>query len=668
MDRPKHRRFIFVGIALLAAGALLLLGRQWSSSPGPAALPAKEATARQSTPELDRAEPIVAHEAAQPAASTPAASPTQSATGLRGRIVDAVTRKPVREFTVRLERIEREGGGTIRRNEPLVRKFASDTGRFAWDVAAGYWLGTVQAAGYQQFNLEEQEFSADKPTRERVMPLLRGLALRGRVFDNNTGAGLPDARIGFRKASAEDNGREMSAPVQPEADGTFTLDGVPAGDIVLFIGATGYAYRELELTVDEGTAPIEIALSVGGKIAGVVKTAAGAPVKGRLWLNGPTNFIGELDAAGRFSYEHMRPGRYTVSADTEAGSASLEFVLRQDERKEDLVLILGAGRSIRGVVKGLRPEQLSQAHLSLRREAAPQFFSARPNAQGTYAFNGVPPGRAVISVYGGGRQFEKRVEVPGDGDATLDIVFPAGARLSGRITRGGEPAANKGVWMQLADDRSGILYRAFSSVDGQYEIEGVPPGEYRLRADEDISRVIAIAGDAVLNIDIPLVQLAARVAEDGGAVPIVGANVYLRGSEPATARVRGDKQTDHFGQFTLIGIEPGEIVLMVYKQGYELHREKIAYSAPITNKTVTLRKSAGVDVRVKPGSRRFPRGFTLTQYIPNSDYEIDLWMPLDREGLCHVPAALAGTSFHIGRFSGEPIIIEEWDGQSFELP
>jgi hypothetical protein len=43
-------------------------------------------------------------------------------------------------------------------------------------------------------------------------------------------------------------------------------------------------------------------------------------------------------------------------------------------------------------------------------------------------------------------------------------------------------------------------------------------------------------------------------------------------------------------------------------------------------------------------------------------------MPLDREGLCHVPAALAGTTLHIGRFSGEPIVIEDWDGQSFELP
>jgi hypothetical protein len=177
-----------------------------------------------------------------------------------------------------------------------------------------------------------------------------------------------------------------------------------------------------------------------------------------------------------------------------------------------------------------------------------------------------------------------------------------------------------------------------------------------------------MAGDAVLNIDIPSAQLSARVVEDGGSVPVVGADVYVRGSARETARVRGDKQTDDFGQFTFTGIEPGEIVLMVYKPGYEMHRETIAYFSPITNRTIALRKSAGVEVRVQPGSRRFPRGFTITQSFPDNDYVVDLWMPLDREGVGHVPSALAGTTLQVGRFSGKPIVIEQWDGQPFELP
>ena len=75
-----------------------------------------------------------------------------------------------------------------------------------------------------------------------------------------------------------------------------------------------------------------------------------------------------------------------------------------------------------------------------------------------------------------------------------------------------------------------MLYRATTSADGQYELEGVPPGDYFIRADKDIIRRITVVGDDVLNIDIPLVQLSAQVVEDGGAVPIVGASVYVRGS------------------------------------------------------------------------------------------------------------------------------------------
>jgi hypothetical protein len=357
-----------------------------------------------------------------------------------------------------------------------------------------------------------------------------------------------------------------------------------------------------------------------------------------------------------------------VLADTSAGSAAHELILQQDEIKDGIVLIVGGGRSIRGIVKGLRPEQVQEAYLLLQTESDNTSFSAHPDETGAYAINGVPPGRALISVFGAGVHLEKRVDVPADQDVTLDIAFPIGGRLSGRVTQGGKPAAHKSIWMRPVEDKSDTLYQASTAEDGSYEIEGLPAGDYFLRADEDISRRIAIAGDAVLNIDIPSVQFSARVAEEGGAVPIVGANVYLRGSTPETARVRSDKQTDDFGQVALTGIEPGELELLVYKPGYELHRESISYSSPITNKTITLRKDAGVEVRVRLDSRRFPRGFTITRNIPGNEYVLDLWMPLDRDGVGHVPSALAGTTFQIGRFSGRPIVIEEWDGQPFELP
>jgi hypothetical protein len=667
MDRPK-RRSILAALVLLAGGALLLLGRQWTPQPEhrivQTELPRKQST----EPQPAKVEPTRVEADAPSSPALPPTPTTEPATGFRGRVIDAVTRRPLPEFEVQLTAIKREGLGTSYL-EPIKRTFQAKSGRFTWsEVAAGTWVADVSARGHQMFNVPEFQIEAGKPTREIVMPLLPGYALGGRVIDLGTGAGIADAWISFRPVG-QNEGPRSRASTKSKDDGSFTLDGVPGGDIVLTAGAKEFAYRELRIAVDEKTPPQEIALSTGGTIAGMVTTTSGAPVKGRIWLSGPgPSYMGESNEAGQFSYKHMPPGHYSVAADTSAGSARQKFVLQQDELKDGIVLVVGAGRSVRGVVRGPRPEQIPKTHLLLRAESGEASMSMNPDERGAYVFNGVPPGPAEIMVYAAGVQFEKHIEVPVDQDVTFDIVLPAGARLSGRVTQGGKPAPNKGLWMRPTDANAEMLYRTSTSAEGDYEIEGLPPGDYRLRADDDISRAVTIAGDLVVNIDIPAVQLAARVTEDGGSVPIVGADVYVRGSAPETARVRGDKKTDDFGQFALTGIEPGEIVLIVYKAGYELYREKISYSSPSTNRTITLRKSDGVEVRVKTGSRRFPTGFTITQSFPGNDNVVDIWVPLDRERVGRVPSALAGTTFQIGRFSGQPLVFEDWDGQPFELP
>lgn len=113
------------------------------------------------------------------------------------------------------------------------------------------------------------------------------------------------------------------------------------------------------------------------------------------------------------------------------------------------------------------------------------------------------------------------MDVPADRDVTFDIDLPTGARLSGCITQGGKSAAGRNVWMRPIGNKPDLIYSAITSEDGQYKIEGLRPGDCRLRAEGDISREVKIAGDAVLDIDIPLAQLSARVVDDGGTLPIV---------------------------------------------------------------------------------------------------------------------------------------------------
>jgi hypothetical protein len=666
MDRPKHRRLILLGVVLVAVGFVLLVWRPWISTTVPT--PVVEKTEK---PPL--AEPIANHaEPPRVEAAAPASTPASAEGGtFRGRVLDAATRQPVPEFEVQLVGVPR---GHIRGNEPRVAQtFESADGRFAWQRApVGTWNVMVSAPGYQQFRFDGLSIVAGKTSRESVMPMRRGHTLKGRVFDQGSGAGIGDAWVAFRDASVPwpnaDPTRERSE--KSKEDGTFVLDGVPGGEMIVMVGAKDHANRELAVVVGDDTPPLEIGLAAGAKIAGMVLGPDGTPAqKGHLLLAGPgIPFVKPLDETGSFSFAHRPAGRYLLNATTPAGNARLEIELAENEIREDIVLKVSEGRSIRGVIRGLRPEQLERTFISVRSVAKSASFTANPDAQGDYIVRGVPPGRAEVHVTANmSRHTTRSLDVPADKDAVLDIVFPLGARLSGRVTQDGKPAAGRNIWVRSAGGGSDDGYQARTNQDGRYEVEGVPPGEYRVSVDQDANRVVAVAGDAVVNIDIPLVQLGGRVVEEGGTVPIVGAGVHLTGSERQTAHVRNYRETDDFGQFRLTGVEPGEVVLTVYQPGYEMYREKILYSSPITNKMITLRKSAGVELRVRAANGEQAAPVFVNEQTPGSNYGISLWIPLNAEGIGFLPSALAGSTLRIQRSGSMPIVIEKWDGQSLEL-
>lgn len=666
MDRQKHRLSVLIAVVLLAGGMAFALGRQWISPPQPASEPDSGSALQPGEQPSPNGRPASV-EAGNSSAVADASAPTSAAgaTAFRGRVIDAVSQQPVQEFEVHLIRVRPDTGTT---DLPVSKAFRSASGRFIWTaLAEGTWHAAITAPGYQQFNLDKLDLKRSG-TREIAMPLRRGYEVRGRVIELSSGAAVVGAWISFRPFGTEDDFWHKPY-AQSQEDGSFSLDGIPGGDVILTVQESQHAWRRVAARVNEKTPPQEIALSTGGTIAGTVMTAAGAPVKTLVSLLGPGefDFVVETSETGQFAFEHLAASRYGLAAGTDAGRVSHEVNLGEDEINANVVLVLGAGRRISGTVNGFRPEHRDRIEVVARHESKRGLSRATVDQRGTYALNGVEPGNVVVSVFGPSVRFEQSVVVPSEADVTLDIEYPSGARLSGVVTQGGKPVRETTVRLQRVGDKSEVLYEATTSEQGRYEVEGLPPGEYFMRAKGDIVRRITVVGDAVQNIEMTSLRLSARVVEDGDAVPIVGAHVYARGTGRETAGVRSNTQTDDFGRFDLTGIEPGEIVLIVYKPGYELHREKIVYSATGANQAITLRRSAGVEVRVKPGARRFPRGFTITQMLPGSAYAVDLWIPVSREGTCHVPNALAGTTFQIGRFSGEPIVMEKWDGQPFEL-
>ena len=640
---------------MLACGVVVLLGRQ--------SVPPSSAPVREVVHEPDKIASARVEAAPSEAVSSP---PTTNGATFRGRVIDAVTRQPVREFEVQLIRVHR-GPNSYRSEETLTRTFQSSTGRFARkDLQAGTWIAMISAHDYQRFDLAEFSIPAGKTLPELTMPLVRGFTVRGRIFDLNTGAGIADAYVMFVPPDVAYHGDGMHPPsARSKEDGTFELDGVPGGDATLNVSAKSHARASVEVRVNDEMQPVEIGLSTGGAISGGVVTAAGAPIKALLSLDGPDGALYATDDDGVFSFEGLPAGSFTLSGSTSAGAVKQDFELAPGERRSGMILRVVAGRAIRGTVRGLRPEQMKKTFVSAQSQR--QGFQSQVDEQGTYALNGLPPGRANVEVYVPGRRMQKTVDVPADKDVVFDFVFPTGARLSGHVTRGGKPFANERVWMRPAGPKVDSGYSATTSADGQYEIEGLPSGEYRLQADNDIVRSIAIAGDTVLNIEIPSVQVGGHVLEDEGAVPVVAADVYVRGIEAATSQVRADAESDHFGGFKITGVAPGDVELIVYKPGYELYREKVAYSTPITDKTIRLRKGGGVEVRVQRSATEPVRGFYVSDKNPENDWRIDYWIPLDRDGVGVIPSALTGRTLLLDAYVGKPIMIRDWDGSPLEL-
>jgi hypothetical protein len=655
----------------MLALAAVLIGRQTMHSEDARDAPVHVDAEEPFEAPTREAEPSAA--AAAPSNATPSISAPATAAGtLRGRVIDAATRTPVKEFEIQIEPQDMQFN--VNKKPPLTRTFRSASGRFEWQhLTAETWRLSVVARGYQRFDMSDLNVVSGRTAREVVLPLLRGHTVSGRVFDEASGAGIGTAMIKFREVHERRfSMRALSQqPLQVQADGSFVLEGVPPGRVTLSFSARNYVSRELDITVGETTAALDVALTTGGAISGYLVSADGAPATGSVILHsveqrGSTGT--RTTEAGEFSFEYLPAGRYELTGAASSGTGSQQISLVHNQRLAGIVLTLTRGRVVRGVVRGLAPDTLKESHVNLFHFArAGVTLSARVDEQGSYAIAGVPPGNVQVQLSAPGNgSINRRVVVPADEDLTLDFDVLAGFRLSGRMTQQGKPAVGKMVAVAAVGQHKDRHYEAISSQQGLYAIAEIPAGEYTLHAEGLPERRIEIRGDATLDIEIPSTQLGGRVLEEGSVIPVVSADVYVIGVQ-TPANIYLQEQTDHFGRFALTGLDTGDILLSIYKPGYEMYRERLSYDSPITNKSIRLSRSSGVEIRARVAqSDPSRRHLSVGEKIGDS-MVIQLRIPLDENGVGSLPSALAGSTLEIYGGARAPIVIREWNGQPLDL-
>jgi hypothetical protein len=467
-----------------------------------------------------------------------------------------------------------------------------------------------------------------------------GRAAFGRVTDAG-GNPVAGAQVSLQAAAPPGLSARRRAMRDPErypgspsdATGRFELRDLPAGTFDLLVRAPGFAPLTVpSLAVPEGKGATDlgtVALGPGAALQGLVVDAQGNPIAGaevrakaaqqepllilRTRDAGPADAVTAAD--GSFLLADRSPGESLTLAVTHPsyGPGSLPGVAVPAAAPVRIVLqpagqvagraVDGDGKPVAGAAVLLSEEEPA----SLGGQAA-MFGSGRlhrgtTDDEGGFSFDGVSPGAFRLSARAPRYQEAEltNLELKAGQDLTrLEIVLRAGATVEGRVLSPDGPAPDAEVTVVQSSTGDFGPYsslRATTDGDGQYRIDGIPPGKHTLEARAEGYR------RAVRDVDVaprtPAVdfdlerglEASGRAVDDGGA-PVPGAQVTLVAGREFMNAQRTLTEAD--GGFRITGLQEGSYTLRASKDGYASDPKGV----PVT---LAGASATGLEVRLSGG-------------------------------------------------------------------
>lgn len=603
---------------------------------------------------------------------------------IEGSAVDAKSGRPLTAFDVSYEP-ERSGGMVFRIGRrgafsgfgAKVRVEAED-GRFALeDVPAGKWAVVVEAKGYQTARAGGVVVEEATTTDGVEVRVPAGSALKGRVVDAKSGRPVVEASVSASAADGPGGAFAGLAAIEgneafSDADGRFELEGLAPGKVSLRVDHDDYEVRTETVELKEGGSSVEVSLSKGGTLGGTVFSAtrqvvtgaevslqtAGEGGAGRGFFGGAQSAV--TDASGRFRFDHLSAGRFSATAQHSGQSSEPQTaVLTAGESKEDLVLVLEGGATLRGTVTGLPQGQLGG--LAVWANGPQQYnANARTGADGRFEMTGLPVGTTRLNVsagdiFGGGsRSAAKSVTIAeGQLEAEVEVAFEGTGAISGTVTRGGR--AVSGAMVFASSRQGGSSAQARANESGSYRLEGLEDGEYGVSVQPapgsgggpGLSKTVQLSGEATLDFDVPTASLSGVVVAAATKQPLEGVRVAANlqsGASTEASRRFGGATTDTNGRWFLDDVEPGTWELTFRRDGYlEEKRSAVATEGGGDGGTVELTRGEGLELRVSDGVYRIPlRGVNVRVKDGAGGNVLSRYVSLDADGRGEVPSLKPG--------------------------
>lgn len=380
----------------------------------------------------------------------------------------------------------------------------------------------------------------------------RGGAIVGRVLDPE-GAPVADAVVvlggeeGFGLRRLPD-GTEGRAPAGQRritaADGTFACEGVAAGSMAVLARGRGLAPWRGTVEILAGRqSELEIRLTKGARIEGVVRDATGKPVeRAEVEVDSVASLAGSYrrtKADGAFTLYGLAPGEIELRVEHEKFGASKSKVTVADGATSQVEIVLEQGLSLKVRIDGPSADWTGGYVRATGTQADGRGYwrSELIDASGVVEFEGCPTEPMELELFAPGDSISPRAALKGVLASVGEVVMqpdPArvgNIRLVGRVVDArGEPVASARVVPTMRGVSSSPIEEC-DGTSGRFELGPYSPGEWSIR----------VQAPGFVDVRTPASGVASGETRDfgeivmqrGGRIQLVG----LRAAPDVKARV-----------------------------------------------------------------------------------------------------------------------------------
>ncbi|MCU1348020.1 MAG: hypothetical protein JWO56_1050, partial [Acidobacteria bacterium] len=551
------------------------------------------------------------------------------AASLIGRVVNAKTQTPLSGAEVRLIRSLSPG-----RREGVDSAVADAKGNYAFSsLLPGTYSVDLARPGFTGRPVDVTVIAAQKATKN--LAAIEDARVSGSVVDEEkrpvAGAVMtsaevnPDRMAMFAMRFGTGRREGMSAPdgsfvlrAQPDADVRIgaVKKGLPSAKTTAMRLAPGERKGKVLLTIPHGLALTGLVVDPGGKpLSGVAVSAAEAAGGGNFGmvmrrigpdLGGDHENDLRTGSDGTFTMRLVE-GTYDVTFTREGFAAKAVRAQQVNATMKPLEVRMEpgveiTGRVVRGVagVDGVNINAVGDGGMA---------GSAVTGPDGSFRLTDLTPGALMLSVRKPDAfvQQMRNVTAPAS-DVVIDL--PVGGRITGRVF-------DKGTHHPIASFQAGInpsrsvggrmfsmppLLRSFTSDDGSFILENVPPGNTQVVVNAPgyaAGRVASLNvedGKTLTDVEVGLetgTRLSGRITATDGT-PISGATVREGDGSPMMRMMQDGATTDPNGDYTIESLEPGEKTFQIAAQGYLNESRTVTLSDRETRLDVQL--SSGTKV------------------------------------------------------------------------